>query len=247
MTRRWVALSAVAALVVALLVGGAACAETPEPVQTRTEAARAVDAEAQYELGKMLERRDAVSAVEWYRKAAEQGHAEAQYNLGLMYTYGDGVVQDAVEAVAWFRKAAEQGHAQAQRRLRYATLRVAVWDDGLAEGSIALIDLEAEIVLRNEQNGTLFGGWTIGRAVREERGASIRDFGPLEIDKKYAVLFTHARRDGSTVEIPIELTSAICIHGCDRDTLHIDVFSENIELWGTPIHATGNKELEVRR
>jgi uncharacterized protein len=52
---------------------------------------------------------DAVEAVKWYRKAAEQGHADAQYKLGLCYAKGDGVPVDAVEAVNWFRKAAEQG------------------------------------------------------------------------------------------------------------------------------------------
>jgi len=30
-------------------------------------------------------------AVEWHRKAAEQGHADAQNHLGQMYQYGLGV------------------------------------------------------------------------------------------------------------------------------------------------------------
>lgn len=56
-------------------------------------------------------------AVNWFRKAANQGYARAQYNLGVMYDHGDGVEQDYAEAVSWFRKAADQGHARAQFNL----------------------------------------------------------------------------------------------------------------------------------
>ncbi|MDG1340027.1 MAG: tetratricopeptide repeat protein, partial [Paracoccaceae bacterium] len=56
-------------------------------------------------------------AVNWYRKAAEQGLAEAQSNLGIMYRNGQGVPQDYTEAVSWYRKAAEQGNALAQTNL----------------------------------------------------------------------------------------------------------------------------------
>ena len=56
-------------------------------------------------------------AVNWYRKAAEQGDAGAQDMLGSMYTAGRGVPQDPAEAVSWYRKAAEQGDAEAQFNL----------------------------------------------------------------------------------------------------------------------------------
>jgi tetratricopeptide (TPR) repeat protein len=56
-------------------------------------------------------------AVQWYRKAAEQGHAGAQYSLGRMYDLGWGVAEDNDQAVQWYRKAAEQGHAGAQYNL----------------------------------------------------------------------------------------------------------------------------------
>ncbi|WP_148132454.1 tetratricopeptide repeat protein, partial [Neisseria sp. HMSC074B07] len=59
-------------------------------------------------------------AVQWYRKAAEQGLADAQYNLGMMYANGQGVRQDYAEAVRWFRKTAEQGLAEAQYNLGLA-------------------------------------------------------------------------------------------------------------------------------
>ena len=56
---------------------------------------------------------DEEEAVEWYRKAAEQGHAEAQDELARCYDYGWGVGEDEEEAVEWYRKAAEQGYRPA--------------------------------------------------------------------------------------------------------------------------------------
>lgn len=82
------------------------------------------DAEAQYQLGLKYNKGEGVSeddvkAVNWYRKAANQGHAKAQFKLGAMYVNGEGVPEDDAEAVRWFRKAAEQGHALAQYSLGY--------------------------------------------------------------------------------------------------------------------------------
>ena len=79
---------------------------------------------AQYILGWMYRfgcgvKEDKAEAVNWYRKAAEQGYAVAQNNLGFMYSNGEGVKEDDAEAVKWFRKAAEQGYAQAQDNLGY--------------------------------------------------------------------------------------------------------------------------------
>ena len=56
-------------------------------------------------------------AVQWYRKAAEQGNASGQNNLGWMYKEGRGVPQDDQLAVQWYRKAAEQGNASGQNNL----------------------------------------------------------------------------------------------------------------------------------
>ena len=75
----------------ALLVGGAACAETTEPAQD--------------------------DRIEALRTLANAGDALAHYNLGYMYSNGAGVPQDGVEAVAGFRQAAEQGDARAQHNL----------------------------------------------------------------------------------------------------------------------------------
>ena len=63
--------------------------------------------------------KDAVEAVKWYRKAAEQGDADAQFNLGVMYAKGEGVPQNHAEALKWFRLAADQGNARAQYNLGF--------------------------------------------------------------------------------------------------------------------------------
>ena len=56
-------------------------------------------------------------AVQWYRRAAEQGDAQAQHDLGFMYDLGRGVPQDYEQAVKWYRHAAQQGDTQAQNNL----------------------------------------------------------------------------------------------------------------------------------
>ncbi len=61
--------------------------------------------------------RSYLTAVEWYRKAAEQGHANAQFLLGSMYHFGEGIDRNFSTAASWYRKAAERGHVIAQWRL----------------------------------------------------------------------------------------------------------------------------------
>lgn len=53
-------------------------------------------------------------AVEWFRKAAEQGNANGQIGLSTMYALGEGgLKQDFAEARKWVIKAADQGNKQA--------------------------------------------------------------------------------------------------------------------------------------
>ncbi len=47
-------------------------------------------------------------ALQWYRKAAEQGYATAQHNLGVMYGKGLGVPQDEAQAHMWLNLAASR-------------------------------------------------------------------------------------------------------------------------------------------
>lgn len=62
--------------------------------------------------------KDDAQAVQWYRKAAEQGLAAAQYSLGLRYEKGLGVPNVYTLAEEWYRKAAEQGNTEAKEKLR---------------------------------------------------------------------------------------------------------------------------------
>ena len=89
--------------------------------ETSTKA-KAGDAEAQFQLGRMYflghgVGKDEVEAAKWVRKSAEADNTHAQFNLGLMYTEGHGVSKDDGEAVKWYRKAAEAGNSHAQRNL----------------------------------------------------------------------------------------------------------------------------------
>lgn len=65
-----------------------------------------------------MKEKDEREAVEWFKKAAEQGLADAQYNLGYMYYNGCGVEKDVDEAVQWLNKAAAQGHSGAKGALK---------------------------------------------------------------------------------------------------------------------------------
>ena len=56
-----------------------------------------------YETGRGVMRSDE-KAVQWYRKAAQQGEPKAQCNLGVMHAL----------ATRYYRAAAEQGLADAQ-------------------------------------------------------------------------------------------------------------------------------------
>ena len=60
---------------------------------------------------------DSEKAVEWYRKAAEQGHPGAMFNLGTCYLEGTGVKKDIAEAAKWFKRAASLGHERSAKIL----------------------------------------------------------------------------------------------------------------------------------
>ena len=57
---------------------------------------------------------NATEAVQWYRRAAEQGNANAQLNLGSMYEYGTGVERDFIQAQKWYNLAATGFQASEQ-------------------------------------------------------------------------------------------------------------------------------------
>ena len=78
------------------------------------------DPEAQFSLAQLLRAgpdSDHARAIQWYRKAAEQGHCAAQFHLAQMHAQGKGGVRDDAAALLWLRRAAEAGHGGAQYHL----------------------------------------------------------------------------------------------------------------------------------
>ena len=56
---------------------------------------------------------DKALALQWYRKAADQGHVPSMYELGLMYEFGKGTKANDATAFSWYKKAAEGGDSTA--------------------------------------------------------------------------------------------------------------------------------------
>jgi TPR repeat protein len=79
---------------------------------------------AQNELGSLLAADPATAglAVEWFRRAAEQGEPAACANLGRCYTEAIGVERNAVERLRWYRRAAELGDVGAANDVGVALL-----------------------------------------------------------------------------------------------------------------------------
>src|SRR6185312_11104668 len=57
---------------------------------------------------------DLGQAVQWYKKAAEQGHANAQFNLAVCYDNGTGVEKDKQKAAVLYQSAVKQAHMSIQ-------------------------------------------------------------------------------------------------------------------------------------
>jgi len=133
-------------------------------------------AEAQFYLGKCYENGDGVEkditqAMEWYRKAAEQGFAEAkdkikiletylkakdgdaeaQYELGNSYYAGTGgVMQDYSEAMKWYRKAERQGHAGAKNFMEQC--KIVDLSSGVSLAMVKVDIFSTEIVTDEEKD-----------------------------------------------------------------------------------------------
>ena len=57
---------------------------------------------------------DEAEALEFYKKAAEQGHIDAERYVGWAYNNGAGTEKDVQQSFIWYRKAAEAGDAVSQ-------------------------------------------------------------------------------------------------------------------------------------
>ena len=82
--------------------------------------------------GKRGVTKNAVAAVKWFRKAAEQNLPAAQTNLGICYERGDGVAKYEVEAYKWYLLAAAQGDSKAKSNATMLELMLS--PEQIAEG-----------------------------------------------------------------------------------------------------------------
>ena len=62
---------------------------------------------------------DSAQALNWFRKAADQGNEVAQRNIDMMFLQGMGVAADRAEAIRWFRLAAAKDDDDAKEALKY--------------------------------------------------------------------------------------------------------------------------------
>ena len=80
--------------------------------------AAAGNAEAQYDVGEMLERgrgvnKDLAESFQWYLKSAGQGYTKAAYRTGLAYLKGIGVEKNVDSALPWLQMASDRGYERA--------------------------------------------------------------------------------------------------------------------------------------
>ena len=87
------------------IIKGAVCADNGDlkcALAELTPSANKGGVVAQFALGVAYENnQNYIKAIEWYRKATDQGDASSQLRLGNMYYNGKGVKQDYFEAVKW--------------------------------------------------------------------------------------------------------------------------------------------------
>ncbi len=153
------------------------------------------DAEAQFSLAQRFsdgDVSDQAEAVQWYRKAAEQGHCAAQFHLAQMHAQGKGGVRDETAALLWLRRAAEAGHGGAQYHLGVRLHRASKCKIGSEASQLRIESLR----------------W-LGQAVAQSwRGAeAAREFLLLDMTKREAAEGEHPARSmmsspGSASSLP---------------------------------------------
>ncbi len=67
--------------------------------------------------GKVIVRRSATKAVQWFRRAAGRGSASAQNNLGILLSNGNGIRKNVEEALVWLKKSFRAGDSCAAHNI----------------------------------------------------------------------------------------------------------------------------------
>lgn len=81
--------------------------------------AEADNADAQYNMGLLYMKglgvkKDHLTAIKWFKRAAHYGSQDAAYNLGVLYKAGEAFHPSNKNAVYWWKQAADAGHAESQ-------------------------------------------------------------------------------------------------------------------------------------
>lgn len=84
-----------------------------------------------YYHGKGQIEQDFNEAVQWFRKAAEQGNTHALNNLGICYEEGAGVSRDYAMAKEYYKKSASGNHPSAANNLGYIYLLEKNYEDAI--------------------------------------------------------------------------------------------------------------------
>ena len=65
-------------------------------------------------------KKDYETALEWYRKASNEGSGYAAYQLAKLYEKGHGATRDLKTAASFYQLSAERGNAKGQFKTGYA-------------------------------------------------------------------------------------------------------------------------------
>lgn len=92
------------------------------------------DRDAQNKIGEMYQFGEGVpvdylGALDWYKKASEQGHSVAPNHIAALYLNGEGVKRDLQEACKWLLLSAERGYAVAQYNVAHCYQEVKGMED----------------------------------------------------------------------------------------------------------------------
>ena len=152
-------------------------------IDALTLTAETGDPESQFELARLYDEGDGVdennaTAVDWYRKAAEQSYAKAQGYLSEMYFLGEGVEVDDEQGVYWARKAADQGDALGQNNVGF----------GYESGRGLTMDKSKAVdwYRKSAEQGLAMGQVNLARMYDEGEGVAENDEKAVEWFKKAA-------------------------------------------------------------
>lgn len=113
---------------------------------------------------KHYQKNEYFNAVNYFKKAAEQGNIDAKIRLADCYYYGKGVLLDHNEAFRRYKEAAEFGNREAQNKLAMC------YDDGL--GCPKDHKMAFEWYRRAAENGHMYGQRNLAECYKSGKGTA---------------------------------------------------------------------------